>query len=212
MHVSVLGVDGVSDPEGAAGGVVDGRAMRRVRNREAVVQAALDLLVEGESQPTATQVSERSGVSMRSIFRLFDDMEALHRAAIALQVERVVPLLVDLPQDGPVADRVEALIRNRAEVFEIVAPVRRLAVRVAPQSHPVREQLARSNRFYRRQVTEVFAAELAGHPRPGVVLDAIDAATSWEAWERLRSRQDLGPVAATEVMRLTVSSLLAAGA
>jgi AcrR family transcriptional regulator len=199
--------------------VTDGRSLRRSRNQDAVVEAILDLLTEGHAQPTAHQVSERSGVSMRSIFRLFDDMEALHRVAISCQVDRVTAMLRALPEDGPTADRVQALVQSRAEVFEAISPVRRLAVRLAPRSPSIRAELARAGGFFRDQVAAVFRPELrsaraqAGITRSSAgrttVLDALDVATSWETWERLRTGQRLSPTKAAEVMAFTVSALLA---
>ena len=68
---------------------VDGRRARRHRSRDLAVDALLDLLNEGVVRPTAQQVAERSGVSLRSIFRIFDDVESLNAAACARQVTRV---------------------------------------------------------------------------------------------------------------------------
>jgi len=185
----------------------DGRHQRRARNRESVVEAILGLLDEGVAQPTAQDVAIRSGVSMRSIFRLFDDMGALHRSAIERQTQRLAPLLVELPTDGPLADRVAAVVANRAEVFESVSPVRRLANRLAPSSPPISGELARLGRHLRSQLIATFAPEL----RRGadvLLLDALDAATSWDTWERLRVDQQLSPVEARRTVTLTVTALL----
>ena len=194
---------------GGAAAAVDGRSLRRSRNQEAVVEAMLDLLIEGHAQPTAQQISERSGVSMRSIFRLFEDMEALHRLAIARQSERVGALLRPLPQAGPVADRVEALVGNRAEVFEAISPVRRLAVRLAPRSPAIRTELGRTAAFFRDQLATVFAGELGRAGSAPHLLDALDVATSWESWERLRSGQGLSRPEATAAVTFTAVALLA---
>ncbi|HMG41970.1 MAG TPA: TetR/AcrR family transcriptional regulator [Acidimicrobiales bacterium] len=185
----------------------DGRVRRRVRNQDAVVDAILGLLDEGLAQPTAQEVSGRSGVSMRSIFRLFDDMEALHRTAIERQIERVTPLLVDLPADGPLAVRIETLVVNRGEVFEAISPVRRLAVRLAPTSPPIRDELQRFGRFFRDQLAAVFATELGDDDE--VLLEALDVATCWEAWERLRIGQGLSAENAAEVTTRALTALLA---
>ena len=75
---------------------VDGRRARRQRSRDLVVDALLDLLNAGVVRPTAQQVAERSGVSLRSIFRIFDDVETLHAAAAAEQLARVRHLFVDV--------------------------------------------------------------------------------------------------------------------
>jgi AcrR family transcriptional regulator len=185
----------------------DGRTLRRARNQDAVVEAILDLLLEGHVQPTAQQVSARSGVSMRTIFRLFDDMEALHRIAIARQTERIGALLAPLPVGGPTADRVAALVADRAKVFEAITPVRRLAVRLASGSAALSEELARAAKFFRDQLVIVLRPEL-GDRRSGPVVEALDLVTSWEAWERLRAGQGLAPAAAREAMTAAITALL----
>jgi AcrR family transcriptional regulator len=202
----------VGDPEDRA---IDGRSLRRLRNEEAAVDAILDLLTEGVVQPTAQEVADRSGVSMRSIFRLFQDMEALNAAAVERQLARVGPLLAEIPTTGSLAERIAALADDRARFFEAVAPVRRLAVRRAAHSPALESGLARANRHFRGQVAEVFAAELAAAGAPGApgpehdLLDALDAAASWEAWDRLRRAQSLSVGAARRVVARTLAALLA---
>lgn len=174
-----------------------------------MVDAILDLLVEGETRPTAQQVSARSGVSMRTIFRLFDDMTSLHRAAIARQAERIGALMVPLSDTGPLAARVDALVASRSSVYESISPVRRAAVRLAATSPPIATELGRAAELFRSQVAATLRRELdaAG---PGV-LDAVDLVTSWEAWERLRVGQGLSVAEASAVVRRTLTALLDAG-
>jgi TetR/AcrR family transcriptional regulator of autoinduction and epiphytic fitness len=169
----------------------DGRARRATRTRQLVVETFLDLLEEGEPQPTAQQVSDRSGVSMRSIFRLFDDVEALHAAAITTQIDRVTPLLVQLDGIGPLDRRVKMVVDSRSTLFEAISPVRRMAVRLAPTSRPIRGDLVLANRFLREQIAEVFEPELSAMTAAGRrdAIEMLDAVTSWETWERLRSVQ-----------------------
>ncbi|HEY8545148.1 MAG TPA: TetR/AcrR family transcriptional regulator [Acidimicrobiales bacterium] len=191
--------------------VADGRHRRRARNRDAVVEAILGLLDEGVARPTAQDIAARAGVSMRSIFRLFDDMEALHRAAIERQTARIEALLVEPPTDGPLADRIAAVTDNRAEVFEAISPARRLANRLAPTSPAIAGELARFGRYLRRQLATTFAPELGRPGADALLLDALDAATSWDAWERLRVNQGLGPDDARRTVTLTVTALLREG-
>ena len=70
----------------------DGRARRRERNREAVVAALLELYREGRLQPSADEVAERAGVSVRSVFRYLDDTEAMVRAGSTRQQQHLAPL------------------------------------------------------------------------------------------------------------------------
>jgi TetR/AcrR family transcriptional regulator, regulator of autoinduction and epiphytic fitness len=194
--------------EDTADAVVDGRVQRGVRSRTAVVDAILDLLVEGVTQPTAQMVADRSGISVRSIFRLFDDMASLHQAAAARQAERLEALLVPLPEDGPLTDRIAALVVNRADVYEVIGPVRRAGVRLADTSEPIARQLRRASVLFRRQVARTFRIELADAGPE--MLDALDLATCWEAWDRLRTVQGLDVAAAARVFTVTVGALLAA--
>ncbi|MGI8662244.1 MAG: TetR/AcrR family transcriptional regulator [Acidimicrobiales bacterium] len=170
---------------------IDGRSLRAVRTRQLIVESCLDLVDEGETQPTALQVSERSGVSMSTVFRLFSDVEALHASAIATQLERVTPLIVDLPADGSVEERVRRLVDSRAKLFEAITPVRRLAIRLAVSSRPIREDLEFANRFFRAQVVDLLSTELGSGDAGRDVLDAVDAMTSWDVWERFRGGQGL---------------------
>jgi len=186
--------------------VTDGRVLRRVRNKDAAVDAILDLLQEGVTAPTAQQVAARSGVSLRSIFRLFEDVEGLNAAAVQRQAARIESLLVPLPESGPLFVRIAALVDSRATIWDAIAPVRRHAVRLAAGSEVLGSELARTHRFFRRQVRAVFAAEIGGDDE---LLDALDAAASWETWELLRSGRGLSRAAAARVVTRTLTALLA---
>ncbi|HVX19475.1 MAG TPA: TetR/AcrR family transcriptional regulator [Acidimicrobiales bacterium] len=191
---------------------IDGRAQRRLRNTDAVVEAILELLHEGDEQPTAQAVAERSGVSIRSIFRLFQDMEELHTQAIERQTHELGSLIEDVRPDGPLEQRVHALVANRADVFETVAPVRRFALRAAARSAPIRDGLARADLLLRHQVAAVFAAELTSARTNPDLLEALDAATSWPAWDRLRAGQGLSATRSRQTTELVVTALLRADA
>ena len=70
---------------------VDGRSAIRDRNREAVLDAVLDLFSEDNLSPGPEEVALRVGLSVRSVYRYFDDHDTLTRAAIARNIERRAP-------------------------------------------------------------------------------------------------------------------------
>jgi len=168
---------------------VDGRRARRHRSRDLAVDALLDLLNEGVVRPTAQQVAERSGVSLRSIFRIFDDVESLNAAACARQVTRVRHLFVDVPAEGTLDTRIDQVVAINGRLYESIAPVRRAALRTAPGSVAVQDTLARARGWVRAEVERVFAEELATSGRDTV--NALELALSFEAWDQLRSAQGL---------------------
>jgi AcrR family transcriptional regulator len=184
--------------------------LRAERTRRLVVETFLDLVQEGELHPTAQQVSDRSGVSMRSIFRLFEDVDALHADAIAAQLGRVAHLFAAPDASGPVASRTAALVAQRTRLYETIGPVRRMAIRLAPRSRPIAAELARANAILRDHLAALFAPELAAL-RPGrraEAIEALDALTSWETWERLRTAQRLEAEEAARVVTATAQCVL----
>lgn len=196
----------VTVPMSNIGPPTDGRRARRHRSRDLAVDALLDLLGDGVIRPTAQQVAERSGVSLRSIFRIFDDVESLNAAAAARQMSRTRHLFVDVLATGSFADRLHAMVTINARLYESIAPVRRAALRAAPGSEALTEQLERARSWLRTEVERVFAAELATAGRDAAA--AVEMAFSFEAWDQLRSSQDLSAARAAAAVSHLVSALL----
>src|SRR3954470_12345428 len=90
---------------------LDGRRLRREQNREAVIDALVGLWEEGVYQPSASQIADGAGLSPRSLFRYFDDVDDLNRAAIERQLAGARPLLdVGVGPDAPTATKVERVV------------------------------------------------------------------------------------------------------
>ena len=187
----------------------DGRRARRHRSRDLAVDALLDLLSEGVSRPTAHQVAERSGVSLRSIFRIFDDVETLHAAASKRQLERNKHLYVEVPATGSLTERIDAVVDLHSSLYASVAPVRRAALRAAPESEALRAQLDRARGWLQTEIARVFAAELADRKDAAVTAAALEMALSFEAWDQLHSSQRLAATDRREIVAHTVRALLA---
>jgi TetR/AcrR family transcriptional regulator of autoinduction and epiphytic fitness len=60
---------------------VDGRTARSERTRNAIIDAHLQLISEGDMRPTADRVAKLAGVSLRALWSHFADMEALMAAS-----------------------------------------------------------------------------------------------------------------------------------
>lgn len=189
----------------------DGRHQRSARTKTAVVDAWLQIMRESGAQPSAQAVAERAEVSLRTVFRLFEDVDTLFAAAVAHQVQRVGGLFAPLDPSGTVPERIVALATRRAELFEEIAPVRRLAL--SRYDHAtIGEWLQRSHDELRGQLTTLFAVELNELPpsqRP-IVVEAIDGATGWPVWDALRREQSLDVPTAIDVVVHTLTRLLEA--
>lgn len=182
---------------------------RGERTRARIAGAVLDLLAESDLPPTAKEVAARAGVSVRLVFHHFEDMDALYRAVSQVQMERHWKGRRSVPPDLPLVQRIDRTVRDRAKLFETIGPVRRKAVSLVLRHQDIGEQLETTNALLRVWLEESFARELqeAGRERREL-LAAIDAAASWETWERLRQLQGLPPAAARRVVQRMLHSLL----
>ena len=172
----------------------DGRHARRERNRLAVVDAMLALYAEGNFEPSSDQIAERAGLSPRSLFRYFDDIDDLARSAIARQYERVRALAaLDLSADAPLVDRVTRLVRSRLRTYEEIGSVGVVTRIRAPFKPLLAEQLRQARTMWRTQVQRLFAPEFAGMPpaRSAGALAAVDVLASFESVQLMRDDQGL---------------------
>ena len=187
-----------------AGQRTDGRVQRSERSREAIVVAMLELIGEGSLTPTAQQVAERADVGVRTVFRHFSDMETLYAAINERFSESAAGLFVSEIQTGPLADRVDGLLRNRIHALEQVGPYMRAAAIQRWRSDFLSQQHERNVRRLRRDLQKWLPEVEAA---PAELADALEMALSFEAWSRLRVDQKLGNRRATQALRRTVEAL-----
>jgi AcrR family transcriptional regulator len=186
----------------------DGRAERAERTRDAVVEAMLDLIEDGDLRPTAPRIAERAGVSVRTVWQHFDDLETLLVEAGRRDLEIAATYVVPIDPALPTQARIDALVAQRVRMYEDMAPPWRAARLHAPFSAQIRTNRDTLMELARDQVREIFAAELAVADAPDTLLDALHAATSWAAWESLRDDVHLDVDRAKQALRLWLSKLL----
>ncbi len=191
---------------------VDGRAARAERTRNAVVDALLDLIEEGELTPTAQAVAERAGVSLRIVYVHFEDHHKLFAAAAARHTERILADIKPIAATGTLAARLDAFVTVRARIYQRVFNVRR-AARLYEHGSPVVAQTLRFVRALKREEAErVFERELQSLS-PSARRDraaALGAVTSFNTWESLRAHQQLSVEDAKRVWRGLIAAVLAA--
>lgn len=198
--------DSPDDPETS-----DGRRLRRSRNRETVVDALLALYNEGNLDPSAADVAERSGLSPRSLFRYFTDVDDLARAAIDRQYAILLPrALIELDTDAPLEERAKSLVERRVTVFEIVGNVGLVARLRAPFEPVIAEQLTGIRSQMRAQIEALFPKELKalGAARGRAALAAIDSLCTFEVYHLWRGDQGLETAEITTLMTGAVLALL----
>ena len=189
---------------------IDGRTARAARTRDAVAAALLDLLERGNLRPTARQVAEAAGVSLRSVFQHFDDLDTLFAEVADRQIRRLQALMPTPPSSAPFRERLDKFTQERCRILEAISPVRRAAVLQEPFSDIVAERLKWVREAAQAELAAAFAPEL-GRRRPEdrpELLAALDIASNWGTWEALRSQHGMSTEAASRTMTRMIEALL----
>jgi TetR/AcrR family transcriptional regulator, regulator of autoinduction and epiphytic fitness len=199
-----------SAPDRAIDVVVDGRRLRSERSRDAVVDALLSLYEDGHLRPGVALIAERAGVSERSVFRHFEDLDSLIESAADRQFAKVGHLFAPPETGGPRAVRVAALVEQRLTLHDAIAPVLRAAVLLEPDSERIREMFAWRRSLLNQQVERQFATELQKRSNHDAaeLLDALGAASGVEAVEHLRHHLGLARPRAAAALARTLFALL----
>jgi TetR/AcrR family transcriptional regulator of autoinduction and epiphytic fitness len=190
----------------------DGRAARAVRTRQAVVDALLILIEEGELRPTSKYIAERAGVSERTIFQHFEDLETLFSAAAERMGEGIVRNLGVIADDGPLDVRLSSYLDELVFLHESMTPIRRASRLHEPFSPVIRCALGIWRANLRRGIERVFAIELRRWSEEASRHDAIEALAlivTWSSWENMRTNSGLTCEQARRVMELGIRALLA---
>jgi TetR/AcrR family transcriptional regulator of autoinduction and epiphytic fitness len=181
----------------------DGRLTRAARTRASVVEALLTLNQQGNLRPTARDIAAEAGVSLRSLYVHFDDLEALFVAASRRHGERLNEMLPAIVTEGDLDTRLDAFLARRNRLFELGNGVRRAAQLQEPFSPAVQHALTSGRKALRAEVKACFEPEVTASDAvaPGRLLRALDIVTSPTTWETLRLHQALDADAAAEQVR-----------
>lgn len=185
--------------------VADGRNLRRTRNIDVVVDAMLDLLAGGNLWPTAADIAARSGLSERSVYRYFDDMDTLARAAVETQIERADHMFQPLPGHGTRAERLERLVRHRVRMFDELGGVIHAGRLRASLHEAIAAALALRQQQLRVQLQELFPEELEGQHE---LLTALEVATGIDALQALRVDRNCSAARTRRIMHRTAEAVL----
>jgi AcrR family transcriptional regulator len=184
---------------------------RGQRTRRNVAEALIELLREGDPEPTAKAVAQRAEVSLRLVFHHFAEMDDLYHYVAALVLHRQWSGMPRISEKLALATRVDRTVAHRAALYEEIAPVRRALMRRVATAPRVRVAIAAADSLLLENLKATFARELAALPEGprSVQLDAMDTASSWEAWDRLRTVSGLPVRGAKRVMTRTLGALCA---
>ncbi|WP_433678953.1 TetR/AcrR family transcriptional regulator [Nocardia sp. CA-119907] len=186
---------------------------RRRRNpeqtRAAIIAALLAAIQDGELDPTGKRIAARAGVSERSVFVHFPGRDDLRVAVVEVQSERVEALIATPDPRLPLAERIDAVVRQSEAIFALQRNPRLLGLLESHTVPGVDARMRLTDRRIRDALARTFASELTGDG--GVdeeLVDLVDAAVGWPTRHHLVERRGRSQAEASAAIRRTLFALL----
>ncbi len=175
----------------------DGRRERSAASRRRILDAMVDLIESGQPAPTAETVAARAGVSLRTVFRHFEEMENLHLEIAAMVFERVRPILERPMRAREWPESLAESVERRAEFFEIMAPFKSAIDVHRHRSRAIAAQYRRINVMSRDLLAASVPSSLLADRE---MFELLSLLLSLEAWQRLREQQGLSAAEAQQAV------------
>ncbi|WP_374139606.1 TetR/AcrR family transcriptional regulator [Sphingomonas sp. 32-62-10] len=189
----------------AAQPVDDGRRARGDANRARIIQAMVELVAAGDPDPNADAVAEKAGLSVRTVFRHFEDKDAIFHAIDDLLVAAYQPLLTAPYRSAHWKGQLFELIARRCTINEAAAVFRISAVMERYRSQFIAGKYRRLHAGEKRMLDAILPPELQTSTKAG---RAILIACSFDTWRLLRQDEELSPEDTLAAIRQLVEDIL----
>ena len=183
----------------------DGRIQRSERSRQLIIDALLALINEGVLTPTAQQVADRASVAIRTVFRHFDDMEALYAEVDAAIRPFYEGMFLNVDRTGSLAERVLHAVECYADAYEQLALFNDMTAVMLWRSEVISKVYARNQRNLRKDL-DIWLPELKELSSEN--REAIDAIASYEFLSRLQKHQGLSKQTSVKLIKNLIMGLL----
>ncbi|NQX94223.1 MAG: TetR/AcrR family transcriptional regulator [Erythrobacter sp.] len=186
--------------------LTDGRRERSLASRRKILEAMVDLVAAGDPNPSAAAVAEKAGVGLRSVFRHFEDKDAILREIDDLLVAVYQPILSVPYEADDWRSQLDELIERRCQVNEAVVIFRLSSILARYRSPFVVEKSREIHAGEKRMLDEILPASLQTSTPLGV---SIMVATSFDTWRYLRQDVEMSAPDTAEAIKGMVSDILA---
>ncbi|MCZ6680043.1 MAG: TetR/AcrR family transcriptional regulator [Candidatus Poribacteria bacterium] len=195
----------------------DGRRERTVSTRRSILDSTRGLILSGNFDPTAGAIADHAGITRRTLFRHFPDMETLHREII-LDAQSYAQTVMDEPfpshlqnlhEDLGTTDRrlglLQIVIERRVRIYEYLFPLHVSSVYQRYRSTATERAIRASVRRRRKRLKEIFPDSMAPD---ALMFESVDGILSIEFWISLRRDQKLSVARATQVLQYAVTQMI----
>lgn len=168
---------------------IDGRRLRSERTKQLIIEAYLALAQQMSPRvPTAAEIAEKAGYSVRSVFERFPDIRALQVAAVDYSLAQMAALAPPWGADGDRKTRIDSHVRTRGQTCESWLPLWRSLIVNQGDSPELKSRIRLARDHVTARMELMFAPEFAlmPHGERRRILIALEALTDVESWARMR--------------------------
>lgn len=191
---------------------IDGRRLRSERTKQLIIEAYLSLLRENPvvPMPTAAQIAERAGYSVRSIFERFPDLNKLRLAAADYSLAQAAALAPARNVDGDRQTRIKSQVETRAGTCERGVALWRVLVFSIAEDEELKSRLRLSRDRTIERMEVMYRPELStlSERERKYMLIALEAITDMESWARMRELHGLSFAEACSVWIEAIDRML----
>ncbi|MCZ6677987.1 MAG: TetR/AcrR family transcriptional regulator [Gammaproteobacteria bacterium] len=208
--------------ETVSSSIPDGRRERTVSTRRRILDSTRGLILSGDFNPTASAIADHAGITRRTLFRHFPDMETLHREII-LDAQRYAQAVMDEPfpshlkedlkedlqEDFSTADRklglLQIVIERRVRIYEYLLPLHVSSLYQRYRSSATEQAIGATVRRRRKRLKEILPNQMVAD---ALLFESVDGILSIEFWISLRQDQQLSVARATLVLQYAVTQMI----
>ena len=184
----------------------DGRRARSQASRSKIIQAMMDLIESGDMNPSTANVAKKAGVGLRSLFRHFEDKDAILREVDSILVKAYRPIIEAPYSSDDWRERLMELIERRCEVSEAIAPYRISTTAARRRSQFLKENFQRLYDTEKARLNSILPSKFHTDTPPG---RAILVAMSFDSWRMLREDEHLSASETVEAVKQMVGDVIA---
>lgn len=184
----------------------DGRRARSERNREKIVDALFLLIQDGDMDPSAARVADAAGVGLRTVFRHFEEMDALYQEMSTRLETEILPVVMTPWKAQDPQGRLKELIARRASIYERIMPLKIAANLRRFQSEHLMHGYRRFLTMERSGLLGILSDDIKADSE---LVSALEMVIGFQAWRRLRQDLEISAENAEAIIARTALALLA---
>jgi AcrR family transcriptional regulator len=183
----------------------DGRRQRSQKSRRKVLRAIWEIMLNGDMEPGAPEISEKSGVSLRTVYRHLEDMDAIYRELVLAAEESAAPIQLKPYKSLDWKDQLIELTHRTVEIWNhFIVPHTACEIRRF-KSEILMDEYRRSRMRELSAIKAVLPEGMEGYDK---LLNSLDGILCFSMVRRLRQDRSYSLKKTKDIMTHMVQALI----